>query len=108
MRVTYRSPATWGPFSYSKDGILPPDEVLDKAWWYHADRGGGSILDYACYGAALTTWFFGKRAEKVKGIAKNFQVPAFDVEDYSAMILDFGAASSSAHSRTECRHYVCS
>ncbi len=90
MRVTYRSPATWGPFSYSKDGILPPDSELDKTWWYHADRGGGSILDYACYGAALATWFFGKRAEKVKGIAKNFQIPAFDVEDYSAMILDFG------------------
>ena len=90
MRVTYRSPATWGPFSYSKDGILPPDEELDKTWWYHADRGGGSILDYACYGAALATWFFGKRAVKVKGVAHNFCVPAFDVEDYSAMLLDFG------------------
>lgn len=89
-RVTYRSPATWGPFSYSKDGILPPNEELDKTWWYHADRGGGSILDYACYGAALATWFFGKRALDVKGIAKNFEVPAFDIEDYSAMLLDFG------------------
>ena len=90
MRVTYRSPATWGPYSYSKDGILPPDEFLDTTWWYHHDRGGGSLLDYACYGAALTTWFFGKKAERVSGIRKNFNLPGFDVEDFSAMLLDFG------------------
>ena len=57
---------------------------------YHHDRGGGSLLDYACYGAALTTWFFGKQAERVSGIRKNFNLPGFDVEDFSAMILDFG------------------
>lgn len=90
MRVTYRSPATWGPYSYSKDGQLPPAEFLDTTWWYHHDRGGGSLLDYACYGAALTTWFFGKQAERVSGIRKNFNLPGFDVEDFSAMLLDFG------------------
>ena len=90
MRVTYRSPATWGAFSYSRDGILPPEETLLSSWWYHTDRGGGSILDYACYGALLSTWMFGKQAERVSGIAKNFCVQFSDVEDYSAMMLDFG------------------
>ena len=90
MRITYRSPATWGPFSYSKDGQNPPDEVLSKSWWYHKDQGGGSINDYACYGAALSTFMFGKRADKVAGMCKNFLVPFSDVEDYSAMMLDFG------------------
>ncbi len=90
MRVTYRSPATWGPFSYSKDGQLPPDEKLAQSWWYKKEYGGGSILDYACYGAILTSWFFGKKAERVSGIAKNFCTGFSDVEDFSAMILDFG------------------
>ena len=90
MRVVYRSPATWGPYSYSKDGQNPPIEDLRKTWWYKRERGGGSILDYACYGTALATWFFGKRAENVQTIAKNFCMPGLDIEDYSAMLLDFG------------------
>ena len=45
MRVTYRSPATWGPFSYSADGSLPPYEELTQSWWYKSECGGGSILD---------------------------------------------------------------
>jgi len=90
MRVTYRSPATWGPFSYSKDASLPPEEILSNSWWYKSELGGGSILDYACYGTVLSTWLFGKQAERVMGISKNFEVPFSDVEDYSAMMLDFG------------------
>jgi len=92
MRVTYRSPATWGPFSYSKDGSIPPVESLKKTWWYRHERGGGSILDYACYGAALSTWFFGKRAKTAWGIAKAFAPEAVEtgVEDFSAMMFDFG------------------
>ena len=90
MRVTYRSPATWGPFSYAPDGVLPPAEVLSKSWWYKSECGGGSILDYACYGTVLSTWFFGKQAERVMGIAKNFEIPFSNAEDYSAMMLDFG------------------
>ncbi len=90
MRVVYRSPATWGPYSYSEDGQNPPIEELGKTWWYKRKRGGGSILDYACYGAALSTWFYGKRAESVQTIAKNFCLHGLDVEDYSAMLIDFG------------------
>lgn len=92
MRVTYRSPATWGPFSYSADGSLPPIEELKKTWWYRPGCGGGSVLDYACYGAALATWFFGRRALSAHGITEAFLPEALStgVEDYSAMLLDFG------------------
>lgn len=90
MRVTYRSPATWGPFSYTPDGQLPPDEALNRSWWYHAENGGGSILDYACYGAMLSTWMFGKQAEQVSCMTKQFSTKFCNVEDYSAMMLDFG------------------
>jgi predicted dehydrogenase len=91
MRVVYRSPATWGPYSYRPDGKNPPDDFLSRTWWYRPEMGGGSLLDYACYGAALSTWYFGRRAERVCGIRKNFTLPGFGVEDYSAMLLDFGA-----------------
>ena len=96
MRVVYRSPATWGPYSYSPDGENPPIEFLARTWWYRHERGGGSLLDYACYGSALASWFFGRPALGVKAIAKNFCLrgnsgePAVDVEDYSAMIIDYG------------------
>lgn len=86
MRVTYRSPATWGPFSLDK-----PNEDKARTWWYSHELGGGSILDYACYGTVLATWFFGKRARRVSAIKKQFTTSSYsDVEDYSAMMLDFG------------------
>jgi predicted dehydrogenase len=90
MRVVYRSPATWGPYSYGKEGVIPPIEWLNRTWWYRKECGGGSILDYACYGTILATHFFGKKALKVSGIAKQFGTVGSSVEDYSAMILDFG------------------
>jgi len=90
MRVVYRSPATWGPYSYGNNPTPPPIEWLNKTWWYRKECGGGSILDYACYGTVLATHFFGKKAIRVSGIAKQFGVVGTSVEDYSAMILDFG------------------
>lgn len=89
-RVVYRSPATWGPFSYTPDGENPPEEFLKKTWWYDKKSGGGSILDYACYGAMLSTYIFGHQAKEVKAITKQFDTTFSDVEDYSAMLLDFG------------------
>ena len=91
MRVTYRSPATWGPYSYAPDGQNPPGEELARTWWYRKECGGGSILDYACYGTAIAIWIFGRAPEKVSGLVKSFVTKEFsDVEDFSAMMLDFG------------------
>jgi glucose-fructose oxidoreductase len=90
QRVVYRSPATWGPYSYSPDGALPSEDFLKRSWWYKKDFGGGSILDYACYGAMLSTWIFGRQAKQVKAIKKQFTTEFSDVEDFSAMLLDFG------------------
>jgi predicted dehydrogenase len=84
LRVTYRSPATWGPYADR------PSEAYADSWWFKSEYGGGSILDYACYGAMLSTWMFGKQAERVSCITKQFSTGFCDVEDYSAMMLDFG------------------
>ena len=86
QRVVYRSPATMGPY-----GIDVPPEKKKRTWWYDKSLGGGSFLDYACYGTMVATWIFGKQAKRVSAITKQFNVASYsDVEDYSAMILDFG------------------
>lgn len=90
LHMTYRSPVTWGPFSFGPNGLYPSEDVMRPSWWYKKETGGGAILDYACYGAMLATWMFGKSAVKVQGIKKNFDAPFADIEDYSAMMLDFG------------------
>ena len=86
LRVHYRSPATVGPYD---PGTLSEDQKK-KLFWYHRTLGGGSAYDYACYGCTLATWIFGRQAERVAGIRKNFLLPFSDVEDYTAYTLDFG------------------
>ena len=86
LRVQYRSPATSGP---CKPGEFPEEELL-KMWWYHSDRGGGSICDYAGYGFVLTTWITGEKAKSVYGVKRNYVSKFSDIEDYSTFIIDFG------------------
>lgn len=86
LRVHYRSPSTRGPY---KLGEHSADE-LSKLWWYKAERGGGSISDYAGYGCLLTTWITKRIAKRVSGFKKNFFLPFSDVEDYSTFTIDFG------------------
>ncbi len=86
LRVHYRSPATYGPYTPSK----LTEEQKDGMFWYHHHLGGGSSYDYACYGCTLSTWIFGRQAESVMGIKKNFNIKSTDVEDYTAFLLDFG------------------
>ncbi len=38
---------------YGGNAGAPPDD----SWFYDPDAGGGSLLDYLCYGATFTTWF---------------------------------------------------
>ena len=84
MKVTYRSPATWGPFA----DII--GESAQTSWWLEKDMGGGSILDYACYGSILGAFMFDKAPVSVQGLTKKFATKNFNVEDYSAMMIDYG------------------
>lgn len=86
LRVHYRNPATLGPYPVGKYS----DEEMLRMFWYQHSMGGGSSMDYAGYGCMLATWMFGRQAEKVSGIRKNFNLKFSDVEDYTAYILDFG------------------
>jgi glucose-fructose oxidoreductase len=55
-----------GPLYHTADKRKVSDqEVLRQkptSWFYQADRGGGSLLDYLGYGATLATWFLNGQA----------------------------------------------
>lgn len=48
-----------GPLYHGADKIEKEPSTADKAasWFYKASEGGGSLLDYLCYGATLATWY---------------------------------------------------
>ena len=52
-----------GPLFHSADKVVLTPRAEDKAksWFYKKAQGGGSLLDYAGYGATLGTWFQGGR-----------------------------------------------
>ena len=91
FRVHYRSPATLGPYKHDTDGMSEEEiKEMSNSFWYNHNMGGGSSLDYGCYGCTVATWIFGKQAERVSGIRKNYLVGFSDVEDYTNYTLDFG------------------
>lgn len=95
LRVHYRSPATLGPYTPTLTGITDAEkERFLKMFWYHHNMGGGSSLDYGGYGCTLATWIFGRQAERVCGIRKNFHLGFSDVEDYVNYTLDFGRGAA--------------
>ena len=53
-----------GPLYHSagKVELTPTAEDKAASWFYSRARGGGSLLDYAGYGATIGTWFQGGRA----------------------------------------------
>jgi len=52
-----------GPLRHGADKVVitPTAEDKAKSWFYQRAKGGGSLLDYAGYGATLGTWFQGGR-----------------------------------------------
>ncbi len=91
LRVHYRSPATRGPYTHDDRTLTKEEEeAFLKMFWYNHDLGGGASLDYGGYGCTLATWIFGKQAERVSGIRKNFFHGFSDIEDYVNYTLDFG------------------
>jgi len=55
-----------GPLHPRADGRRLPrgamTEEMEQSWWYSAEHGGGSLLDYLGYGVTLGTWFRGGQA----------------------------------------------
>lgn len=58
-------------------------------WWHRAGTGGGALLDYCCYGACLSRWFFGEPAQAAFGITANVASQYGSAEDNAILTVRF-------------------
>jgi len=86
FKFTYRNSDSEGPLSY---GQKLTDEEKGAEWWYQREAGGGALLDYCCYGACLSRWFFGEKSVAAYGMTANFNSPYGNVEDYATITVRF-------------------
>lgn len=82
FKVTFRNSDSYGPLSY---GQQMTDVEKGYEWWYQERAGGGALLDYCCYGACLSSWFFGEMAVSAYGLKGKFDSYFGDAEDYATI-----------------------
>ena len=90
-RFQFRNPDSLGPFSY---GQVMTDRQLGKEWWHQEAAGGGSMLDYCCYGTILSNWYLGEKPLGVYGLKANFNHRFGDAEDYASLMVRYPEAVS--------------
>jgi predicted dehydrogenase len=86
FKFTFRNGDSEGPLSY---GQKLEDHQKGAEWWYQKEAGGGAFLDYCCYGACLSRWFFGENAIAAYGMGANFNSPYGNVEDYATITVRY-------------------
>lgn len=84
--VKWRNGNSMGPFSY---GQTMTDREKGVEWWHQSAPGGGAMLDYCCYGAILSRWYFGEAAEAAWGIKANVMSHYGDAEDNGVITVRF-------------------
>ena len=89
FKFSYRNSDSQGPLSY---GQKITEEELAAEWWYSSDLGGGSMLDYCCYGACMSCWFLNQKPVAAYGLKANINSHYGDAEDYAAIIARFPSA----------------
>ena len=86
FKFSYRNSDSLGPFSY---GQTFTGEEMGAEWWYMSDMGGGSMLDYCCYGACMSCWYLGQKPVSAYGLKANMNSHFGDAEDYAAIMARF-------------------
>ena len=61
-------------------------------WWHRRADGGGSLLDFCCYGALLSRWYVGEPATAVSALRANLDSQWGDAEDTSAVLVRYPRA----------------
>ena len=89
FKFSYRNTDSQGPLSY---GQTITEAELAAEWWYSSDLGGGSMLDYCCYGACMSCWFLNQKPISAYGLKANINSHYGDAEDYAAIIAKFPKA----------------
>ncbi|MDQ3622255.1 MAG: Gfo/Idh/MocA family oxidoreductase, partial [Verrucomicrobiota bacterium] len=89
-----------GPLYHAADKTErePTPEEKTKSWFYHRARGGGSLLDYAGYGATIGTWFHGEK-KPIEVTCVVDQSPGLEVDEHSVTICRYDVGLSRIETR---------
>ncbi len=89
-----------GPLFHRADKVeaVPTAEEKRASWFYHKAQGGGSLLDYAGYGATVGTWFQGGR--KPIEVTCVVDVPeGLEVDEHSVTVCRYAHGLSKIETR---------
>lgn len=89
-----------GPLYHGADKIElePSSERKAASWFYHRDKGGGSLLDYLGYGTTLGTWFMGGRAP-IEVTTMVDEPPGLEVDEQSVTVARYDTGLSKFETR---------
>lgn len=87
-----------GPLRHGADKIEKEPGEKSKSWWYHRDKGGGSLLDYLGYGVTLGTWFHGGKAP-IEVTATIDKAPGLEVDEHSITVARYDVGLSKYETR---------
>ena len=77
---------------YGGNAGAPPDE----SWFYDAGAGGGSLLDYLCYGATFATWF--RDGDLPTAVtAETYTPPELEIDVQSTTVCRYETGLSTFH-----------
>lgn len=91
-----------GPLWHLADKVEVTAEEVERqkpgSWWYRAEAGGGSLLDYLGYGATLGTWFM-DGAAPIDVTATTWAAPGLEVDEHSVTVLRYDRGLSVMQTR---------
>lgn len=89
-----------GPLYHGADKIEKEPTAAEKAssWFYHRERGGGSLQDYLGYGTTLGTWFMDGRKPLEMGCMTH-STPGLEVDEHSITVARYAHGLSSFQTR---------
>ncbi len=89
-----------GPLFHGADKAVHSPTAADKAksWFYNKAQGGGSLLDYAGYGATLGTWFQGGR-KPLEVTCVTDEPAGLEVDEHSITVCRYAHGLSKVETR---------
>jgi glucose-fructose oxidoreductase len=91
-----------GPLYHLADKVEVSDAEVERqkpsSWFYKAERGGGSLIDYLGYGTTLGTWFH-NGAAPLELTAVIDQTPGIEVDQHSVTVARYAQGLSKFETR---------
>ncbi len=89
-----------GPLYHGADKLEKEPTAEEKAasWFYRADQGGGSLLDYMGYGATLGSWHLGGRVP-LEVTCTWHRPGSLEVDEHSVAVIRYAGGLSKSETR---------